>query len=83
MQELMRGFLVSFLKAVGISKHLFLHLFPGTAQREKSEQLPSSCRQSGGIKSCGSRWRKKAGRSQISKYGTVAMGIPCCGWGSR
>lgn len=69
MQEAERGFSRSFLKAMGISKHLILHLFLGTAQREKSEQLPSSCRQSGDIRSCGSPWRRKAGRSQISRYG--------------
>lgn len=54
---------------MGVCKHLFLHLFLGTAPREKSEQPPSSCRQSGDIKSCGSPWRRKAGRSLISRWG--------------
>lgn len=51
------------------SKHLFLRLFLGTAQREKSGQPPSSCRQSGAIRNFGNPLRKKAGRSQISRCG--------------
>lgn len=69
---------------MGIFKHLSLHLFLETAQREKSEQPPSSCRPSGDIKSCGSPWRRKAGRSQISRYGRggallwLGRQVECC-----
>lgn len=46
-----------------------LCLFLGTAQREKSGQLPLSYRQFGAIRSCESPLRRKAGRSQISRCG--------------